>query len=198
VPEDERWKWLVSKVREGGTSPFSTLDNTAPGWVHMDECLAGPGEPLSIHLSQVAECVRERGAAVARKLAKVYNMSIEEAEDLLVSVAYAHDVGKTDVEYRDAVDTFRRHEAKSTAAAYEAMRKSEVLKDCKNLDSVYAAALVAVAMHHYVHKEPRLDIDVRGYRRRCRPPVDAWQPKSELGRRLRQALLEVEEAGAAT
>ena len=87
----------------------------------MDECLAGPGEPLSIHLSQVAECVRERGAAVARKLAKVYNMSIEEAEDLLVSVAYAHDVG---MEYRDAVDTFRRHEAKSTAAAYDAQVRS--------------------------------------------------------------------------
>ena len=89
----------------------------------MDECLAGPGEPLSIHLSQVAECVRERGAAVARKLAKVYNTSIEEAEDLLVSVAYAHDVGKTDVEYRDAVDTFRRHEAKSTDAQVRSLKR---------------------------------------------------------------------------
>lgn len=151
-------------------------------------CHAGPGEPLDRHLAEVLQCVQTRGEKIARKLARVYNTTPEEALDVLAFAALMHDAGKADVQYADAQQYYPQHEAKSTAAAIQALKDAGLLKDCTPQDTIYTAALAAIALHHYAHKPPKKDTPATTYNPRCKIPTDSWNPKTETGKKLKQAI----------
>jgi CRISPR-associated endonuclease Cas3-HD len=161
------------------------------------ECLAGPGEHLALHLTEVARCVGVRGVYVARKLAKVFETSPELAMDFMEFVALMHDVGKADVAYKTSTEYFPLHEARSTDFAYEVMLEvkdrdaSIPLRNSFAEPSIANAALFAIAFHHYSHKTYERH-SVGGLAPRCyeyRQAIEAWSPRTELGKALRGVAL---------
>jgi CRISPR-associated endonuclease Cas3-HD len=161
------------------------------------ECLAGPGELLALHLAEVARCVGIRGIYVARKLAKVFETSHELAMDFMEFAALMHDVGKADVAYEASAEYFPLHEARSTDFAYEVMLKvkerdaSMPLRNSFAEPSIANVALFAIAFHHYSHKTYEHH-SVGGLAPRCyeyRQAIEAWSPRTELGKALRDAAL---------
>jgi CRISPR-associated endonuclease Cas3-HD len=165
------------------------------------ECLAGPGEPLSLHLAEVARCVGARGIYVARKLAEVFETSPELAMDFMEFAALMHDVGKADTAYQASDGYFPLHEARSTDFAYEVMLKVKErgaaipLRNSFEEPSIANVALFAIAFHHYSHKNyERSDerYSVGGLTPRCydyRQAIEAWRPRTELGKALRDVAL---------
>jgi CRISPR-associated endonuclease Cas3-HD len=161
------------------------------------ECLAGPGEPLALHLAEVARCVGIRGIYVARKLAKVFETSPELAMDFMEFAALMHDVGKADATYEASAEYFPLHEARSTDFAYEVMLKvkerdaSMPFRNSFAEPSIANVALFAIAFHHYSHKTYEHH-SVGGLAPRCyeyRQAIEAWSPRTELGKALRDAAL---------
>ncbi len=159
-------------------------------------CLAGPCEPLRRHLSDVASCVAQEGALVARKIARVFAVDQEVALDLLVLTAYLHDVGKADNEYRDG-SHFPLHEVRSVAVAYRAFRSAGLVDSCRldcegGVGCMCKAVLAAIALHHYSHKRPRKR--TIKFAARCPDDVEGalgqWTPASSLGRSLRDRVVE--------
>ena len=154
------------------------------------DCLAGPGEPLGQHLINVASCVCERGAPVARKIARVFEVPPELALDLMIFAALMHDVGKADEAYKSPeVGFFPLHEARSTDYTYEVLLKAR--KEGANLPitnsfrepTLVNVALLTVALHHYSHKS-YISHSVGGFRPRCydyKIAFDWWSPLTDVG-----------------
>ena len=143
-------------------------------------CLAGKEEPLDVHIADVARCASERGRLVAKKLARIFGLSEEEALDLLELVAILHDAGKADEEYEGAEDYFPLHEAKSATLA------KAIFSELGELGDV---AIAAVALHHYSHKEPRARQQAFSFKPRCKlAAVDSWRPRTKLGAVLAERL----------
>ena len=163
----------------------------------MSNCLAGPGEPLGDHLLRVAACVSERGVRVAKKLARIFKMGEGEALDLLTFAALAHDAGKADRSYENSIERFPRHEVKSTAFVKRVFQELGLISDCdlgRGEGGLAKAILVAVALHHYVHKDPRKATAVEGLAPRCPDVTEAfkqWKPLTSLGEALRAKALEI-------
>lgn len=164
-------------------------------------CLAGPCEPLDRHLLEVAECVAREGALVAHKLARVFSVGTEEALDLVVFAALLHDVGKADVEYNDESGYYPRHEVKSTAVAYKAMKRLGLVENCRlngesGISGICKAVLAAIALHHYSHKAPKAGAS--SFKARCGDPVHAikkWSPHTPLGASMKGAVIAALEEG---
>ena len=171
-------------------------------------CLAGPGEPLDRHLVDVMEEVRRDPAfePVARKLARAFAADPELAMDLLEFAALAHDVGKADERYKDAVGYFPLHEARSADFAWYALYKAGLLRSVI-APSAGSPVVIAVALHHYSHKKfGRFDgaaadgfIAVAGgLKARCAAHAEAfgrWAPRTAEGAALKDiaaSTLEVE------
>jgi len=163
------------------------------------ECLAGPGEPLAIHLAEVVQCVGARGIYVARKLARVFDMSSELAMDFMEFAALIHDVGKADVAYRTSAEYFPLHEARSADFAYEVMLEAKnrgvpvPLRNSLEEPSIANVTLFAIALHHYSHKTYERHA-VGGLAPRCyeyRQAIETWSPRTELGTALREVALEL-------
>jgi len=158
-------------------------------------CLAGPCEPLDRHLLEVADCVAREGALVAHKLARVFSVGPEEALDLVVFAALLHDVGKADVEYNDESGYYPRHEVKSTAVAYKAMKRLSLVENChlggeSGVSGICKAVLAAIALHHYSHKAPKASTS--SFKARCGDPIHAvekWSPRTPLGVSLKEAVV---------
>lgn len=163
----------------------------------MSSCLAGPGEPLGDHLLKVATCVSERGMVVAKKLARIFKIGEGEAHDLLTFAALAHDAGKADRSYENSIERFPRHEVKSTAFVKKVFQELGLISDCdiaRGEGGLAKAILAAVALHHYVHKDPRKATAVEGLTPRCPDVAEAftqWKPLTPLGEALRAKALEV-------
>jgi len=171
-------------------------------------CLAGPGELLSRHLVDVMEEVRRDPAfePVARKLARAFAVEPELAMDLLEFAALAHDVGKADERYKDAVEYFPLHEARSADFAWYALYKADLLRSII-APCAGSPVVIAVALHHYSHKKfSRHDgaaIDgfiavAGGLKARCAAHAEAfgrWAPRTAEGVALKSiatSTLEVE------
>jgi len=162
-------------------------------------CYAGPGEPLKRHLVEVAQCVAREGELVARKIAKEFRVSPEEALDLMVFAALVHDAGKADARYSYDAGYYPHHEVISTTLAFSTLYKLGLVEGC-NLSApggeIYKIILATIALHHYVHKSPRKDVAL-GYTPRCGDVVEAlreWMPRSKLGANIREAALIIAEA----
>ncbi|ACB39930.1 CRISPR-associated endonuclease Cas3'' [Pyrobaculum neutrophilum] len=136
-------------------------------------CLAGPGEPLELHLEEVASCMAARGRWLVPKLARVLGVEEALARDLIVFVGYAHDVGKADREYEGADRYFPHHEAKSAAAVYKALDSADW--------RIRRLAVYAVARHHYSFKKPQ-GLGKVTFQPRCTVAV-SWRPETELFRK---------------
>jgi CRISPR-associated endonuclease Cas3-HD len=148
-------------------------------------CLAGPGEPLDKHLVEVMEEVRRDPAfePVARKLARVFNVRPELAMDLLEFAALAHDVGKADVAYKNAVEYFPLHESRSADFAYYVLGKAGLLRGVV-ASHVGSLVVIAVALHHYSHKTFRRGVITGGFKARCNAHIEAfksWTPRTAEG-----------------
>jgi CRISPR-associated endonuclease Cas3-HD len=161
------------------------------------ECLAGPGEPLALHLVEVACCVGRRGVYVARKLARVFAVSPELAMDFMKFAALMHDMGKADVAYEASVEYFPLHEARSADFAYEVMLEAKErgapvpLRNSLAEPSIANVTLLAIALHHYSHKTYDRHA-VGGLTSRCydyKEAIKAWSPITELGKMLRDGAL---------
>ncbi|MEM1637935.1 MAG: HD domain-containing protein [Pyrobaculum sp.] len=163
----------------------------------MSSCQAGPGEPLGDHLLGVADCVSKRGVPVAKKLARVFKIGEGEALDLITFAALAHDAGKADVSYEKAIDRFPLHEVKSTAFVKRVFQELRIIDNCdlgRGEDSLAKAVVAAVALHHYVHKEPNKATVADGLTPRCLDVAEAfkqWRPRTPLGEALKSKALEI-------
>ncbi|CCC80912.1 CRISPR-associated endonuclease Cas3'' [Thermoproteus tenax] len=133
-------------------------------------CLAGPGEPLELHLEEVASCMAARGRWLAPKLARVLGVEEALARDLIVFVGYAHDVGKADRKYKDADRYFPHHEAKSAVAVQKALDSADW--------RIRRLAVYAVARHHYSFKELQ-PLGKVTFQPRCKITI-SWRPETEL------------------
>ncbi len=163
-------------------------------------CPAGPGEPLDRHLVEVMEEVRRDPAfePIARKLARAFNARPELAMDLLEFAALAHDVGKADAAYKNAVEYFPLHESRSADFAYYVLVKAGLLRSVA-APHVGSLVVIAVALHHYSHKTFRRDAVAGGFKARCNAHVEAfkrWTPRTAEGAALKSiaaSTLEVEQ-----
>jgi len=106
-------------------------------------------------------------------------------------------VGKADAAYYKApAECFSLHEARSTDFAYEVMLKvkeKDATMPLYNFSepSIANVALFAITFHHYSHKTYER-YSAGGFAPRCyeyRQAIEAWSPRTELGKALRDAAL---------
>jgi len=136
---------------------------------------------------------------IANKVAKVYGIKPELAMDLLEFAALAHDVGKVDVAYKNAVKYFPLHEARSADFAYYVLTRAGLMgTNSFEAEDVGNAVVIVVALHHYSHKTPRVDATAGGFKARCDAHIEAfssWTPRTAEGDTLKSYAVQTRNVG---